>query len=91
MKTLCKKIKVTGQVQGVFFRAFTQQKAKELKITGWVRNENDGGVLAIACGYEASLEKLIALLNQGPPAASVTAVNVENIATETFTDFEIIR
>ncbi len=39
------RIKVTGRVQGVFFRASTKEKAEELGINGWVRNEPDGSVL----------------------------------------------
>ncbi|MGA2655588.1 MAG: acylphosphatase [Gammaproteobacteria bacterium] len=91
MNMICKKIKVIGQVQGVFYRAFTQKIAQDLKLTGWVRNEQDGSVLVVACGDEASLNKLIQLLHQGPPAANVTEVRVETIGTETFTDFNIIR
>jgi acylphosphatase len=91
MNIICKKIKVSGRVQGVFFRGFTQKAAKDLGLTGWVRNEEDGGVLVYACGSDASVLKLIELLYQGPPAANVTEVMVEPVETETFTDFEILR
>lgn len=91
MNILCKKIKVNGLVQGVFFRAFTQRTAQELGLTGWVRNEDDGGVLVLACGDEVSLNKFIERLHQGPPSANVSEVIVKVIDTETFTDFDIIR
>ncbi len=56
MSQLCKKIKVSGRVQGVFFRAFTQEVAQTLQIKGWVSNENDGSVVALACGSTEQLE-----------------------------------
>jgi acylphosphatase len=57
MKTL--RIKVYGQVQGVFFRSSTKEKAESLRICGWVRNEPDGTVLIIAQGPENNLKELI--------------------------------
>lgn len=91
MNIICKKIKVSGRVQGVFFRAFTQKIAEQLNIKGWVRNEQDGSVMACACGEEESLNKFIELLRQGPPASKVTGVNVESIDTQVFNDFVIQR
>lgn len=91
MSQLCKKIQVSGKVQGVFFRAFTQKIAQDLQITGWVQNENDGSVLAFACGDATKLDLFIAQLRQGPPAAQVATVKVDAAEHHVFTDFTIKR
>ncbi|KAI9770981.1 MAG: hypothetical protein M1840_002685 [Geoglossum simile] len=56
---------------GVFFRKFTQQKATEYGLTGWVRNTEDGKVEGEAQGDEDSLGKLLADIDRGPPYAHV--------------------
>ena len=70
----CIRCNVRGRVQGVFYRASTQQKARELGITGWARNLPDGSVEVLACGGEAALEELLAWLRVGPPHARVDGV-----------------
>jgi acylphosphatase len=66
---------VYGYVQGVFFRAFVSQKAKELNLTGYVRNLPSGeAVEVIAEGEKKQLEKLVSQLKVGPPAARVERV-----------------
>jgi acylphosphatase len=65
---------VAGRVQGVYFRAFTQDRARELGVAGWVRNLPDGRVECVAAGAPAALAALRAALEKGPPAARVTAV-----------------
>ena len=67
---------VRGRVQGVFFRAWTQQQANELGVGGWVRNRADGSVEAHLAGEEEAVRQLIGRLHQGPPSASVTMVDV---------------
>ena len=52
-------LKIYGRVQGVFFRDSSRRKAKELGLSGWVRNEPDGTVQIVAEGEEKSLKKLI--------------------------------
>lgn len=69
---------VYGIVQGVGFRYFTCGKAKELGLSGVVRNLSDGSVLVIACGDESQLGKLREWLWQGPRYARVDNV-VEQI------------
>ncbi len=71
------RIKVHGRVQGVFFRAHTQEKASSLGLTGWVRNTEDGGVEAMAEGDKKSLEALVSWCHSGPAAAKVNSVDVE--------------
>lgn len=81
---------VSGQVQGVFYRASTREKAESLNLTGWVRNMNDGSVELIAYGDDAALEALQVWLWQGPKAASVESVLTQSIEPEEhFTHFDI--
>jgi acylphosphatase len=68
---------VRGRVQGVSFRAATQQEAQRLTLTGWVRNRPDGSVEVLAEGPRAPLEQLAAWLHHGPPAAAVSEVSAE--------------
>ena len=78
-----------GQVQGVFFRAWTQQQARELGLSGWVRNASDGSVEAHVEGDEAAVKALIQRMNDGPPAARVEDVQVEEVAAGGFEGFEV--
>jgi len=68
---------VTGKVQGVYFRGWTQERAQRLGVHGWVRNEPDGSVAALLAGPTQSVDKMVRLLRQGPPGASVAAVSVQ--------------
>lgn len=68
---------VDGIVQGVNFRYYTQERARSLRLTGWVRNRADGSVEVLAEGPRALLDQLLEFLRRGPPAASVTEVKEE--------------
>lgn len=65
---------VRGQVQGVGFRYFVVQKALPLGLRGYVRNESNGDVEVVAQGPRPALERLAALLEQGPRSAYVSNV-----------------
>lgn len=65
---------VRGRVQGVFFRDFVRRWAYQLKLSGYVHNLPDGDVEVVAEGEKPGLEKLLAYLKEGPPAASVEEV-----------------
>ena len=83
---------VSGMVQGVFFRAFTQENALELGLTGWVRNTQDDRVEALVEGDENEIKELIERLRQGTPASRVTDVSVNwQKAKNEFNDFSITR
>ncbi len=83
---------VSGRVQGVFFRAHTQEEARRLGLTGWVRNLPDGRVEALAEGPRDALEALLAWARVGPPSARVTGVDARWDAAEgTHAGFEIRR
>lgn len=82
-------VRVTGKVQGVFFRAWTQSQARELGVSGWVRNCADGSVEAHIEGDEAALKALVDRLHRGPPAAEVAAVTVGAAEDQGLDRFEI--
>ena len=70
---------VSGQVQGVFFRASTQVRAHALGVGGHARNLADGRVEVIATGSPEALAELEAWLHEGPPAARVDTVEREDL------------
>lgn len=78
-KKLCMHCYVSGLVQGVWFRASTQEKAKALKLTGWARNLPDGRVEVMACGEREQLLALYEWLKVGPERAKVTEVTFEEL------------
>ena len=81
---------VHGRVQGVNFRYYTQRRARELGLTGYVRNVWDGTVEAVAVVPRTDLEELLAFLRTGPRAAFVTRVDVQWPApTGGFDHFEV--
>ena len=81
------RIRVTGRVQGVFFRNWTVDAAKALGISGWVRNRRDGSVEILAFGQEAALRELVGRCHRGPDAAQVERVHVEAAEGEAPEDF----
>lgn len=87
MSKVCYQFNIQGIVQGVYYRANTQKKANELGLTGWVRNEPDGSVSAVACGEEEHLAEFEAWLWQGPEAAEVSLVMAEPTELEKPEDF----
>lgn len=68
---------VSGRVQNVDYRAFVLRYARALGLSGTVRNLPSGQVEVIAEGDEKTLNQLLTLLRQGPPAARVTDVSVQ--------------
>jgi acylphosphatase len=80
---------IAGHVQGVWFRASTQDKAKELGLTGWVRNLPDGKVEVLACGDKDKLEELHQWLHIGPQLAKVTDVVYEECEWQEYDRFGV--
>ena len=81
---------VTGSVQGVSFRAFTQRRALELGLVGYVRNRSDGSVEFAAEGLRADLERLLDVVRVGPWMAAVENVETQwGAPTGEFFRFEI--
>ena len=71
------RIRVSGRVQGVFFRNWTIGEAQARGIRGWVRNRLDGSVETLAFGEEDAVQDFIARCHEGPRAAQVESVDVE--------------
>lgn len=87
----CVQIQVSGKVQGVWFRASTQRKAKELNIKGIVKNLANGDVYIEAEGEEITLDDFIKWCHQGSDHSRVYNVIVSELKTKSFDDFKIIR
>lgn len=71
-----RRYRISGRVQGVFFRASARQRASQLGVTGHAINLADGSVEVLACGSAGQLDQLAAWLRQGPPAARVSSVEL---------------
>lgn len=65
---------VTGQVQGVGYRAWTVRQARRLGLSGWVRNRADGSVEFLAAGDASAIQALLEACRRGPPAAIVHGI-----------------
>ncbi|HKY95083.1 MAG TPA: acylphosphatase [Kiloniellales bacterium] len=78
VETQRKHVFVAGRVQGVWFRAWTEQQAKELGLSGWVRNRQDGRVEAVIAGSPPAVSSMLKRLRQGPPSAKVEAIEVSD-------------
>ena len=80
---------VTGHVQGVFFRAWAQGEARELGVSGWIRNCPDGSVEAHLSGDENAVERMVARMRHGPSNARIEEVIVEEVPPESPGRFEV--
>lgn len=81
----------TGRVQGVFFRATTEGVARDLAVTGWVRNEPDGSVRLVAEGRRAELDRLLAGIREAKGRAIDDVACTWSAARGDFDDFRIRR
>ena len=82
-------VRVTGLVQGVFFRAWTKEQARELGVFGWIGNCADGSVEAHLEGPLPAIQKLISRMHAGPPGAHVDTVNAVEIEPGGLESFEV--
>jgi acylphosphatase len=71
-----RRVVISGQVQGVFFRQSTRDYARELGLTGWVRNRLDGCVEAVFQGPAAAVARMVEWCRRGPPLADVEHVEL---------------
>jgi acylphosphatase len=71
------RVRVTGRVQGVAYRAWTRDTARALGVRGWVRNEADGSVAALVAGPAEAVERMLVAMAAGPGGAAVRAVETE--------------
>ena len=84
-------IRVSGKVQGVFFRASTKEQADRLRIAGVVRNEPDGSVFIDAEGQPEALVLFADWCRQGPPRARVLTFVTEDAIPKGYVEFKIER
>jgi acylphosphatase len=89
MKTV--HLEIAGKVQGVFFRAKAKEIAEIHKISGWIRNTDDGKVEAHISGEDTAVEEFILWCNDGPDKAQVENVVVSYTNEKKFDKFKIIR
>ena len=86
----CIRAVVTGRVQGVYFRAFTQEEAERLQLTGWVRNLPGGEVETLFCGSAEHVDQMLNWLSTGSPHSRVDHIKAEKVENdESFHDFSI--
>ncbi|MEQ1771408.1 MAG: acylphosphatase [Devosia sp.] len=69
-------VTVTGRVQGVGYRAWTEGEATRLELNGWVRNRRDGSVEALLSGEQSLVDQMVTGMRQGPPSAAVIELRV---------------
>lgn len=87
----CTHYRVRGRVQGVYYRGSTEARARQLGLTGWVRNDNNGDVEIVACGNTVALKALEEWLWRGPANAQVESVLATPLAWEKYERFEVRR
>lgn len=71
-------LRITGRVQGVWFRAWAVEQANALGVVGWVRNRSDGSVETLAAGPRSAVEAFVERCRHGPPAAGIDTLEVRD-------------
>jgi len=71
------RIKVTGRVQGVGYRYWIRHAARAKRVSGWIRNCQDGSVEGVFQGPKADVKAMLDICRDGPPRASITALTTE--------------
>ncbi len=82
---------ISGEVQGVFFRASAKEVARKYEITGWIKNTADGKVEAMIYGQENKVKNFIEWCKTGPEKAKVENVIIHELPEIKFNHFEVIR
>ncbi len=85
----CRRYRVSGKVQGVYYRVSARDCARKLGLDGWVMNLPDGRVEAVAAGALDALDEFAEWLAQGPPRAKVSAVTSEACDEAVGSGFEV--
>lgn len=84
-------LRIEGRVQGVGYRYEMQAKARELGLTGWVRNRYDDSVEAVVCGdFMHEIDEIITWARSGPRLANVTRIEVSETEAPLQDDFVIL-
>lgn len=82
-------VRISGRVQAVGFRAWTERNALALGLSGWVRNRRNGTVEAVFHGAFGAVAEMLALCERGPGAAHVSSVEVSEAEPEVYASFEV--
>lgn len=82
-------VRVSGRVEGVYYRAFTRDKAKALGVKGWVRNVPGGGVEAVLEGERKTVGELLKAMKTGPTGSIVLGMELSELEARGYEDFEI--
>ncbi len=82
-------VEVSGDVQGVSFRAYAARQAVGLDLVGWVRNQPDGSVLAHYEGDDQAVEQMLTWCREGSPGADVRRVEVRDVEPTNDSSFEV--
>ena len=88
---LSRRLLIHGRVQGVFYRGWSAEQARALGLKGWVRNRSDGSVEMLLEGEQKAVEEMVARCRQGPPAAAVERIDVEESDEPAPPEFETRR
>lgn len=91
MAEIARHVRVTGRVQGVFFRAWAQGQARELGVSGWIRNCPDGSVEAHLGGDELCVSRMIERMRRGPSNAQVDEITIADAPVGDLGRFELRR
>ena len=90
MEQETKHLRIHGKAQGVYYRAWTKEKADRYGLKGWVRNvTRDRSVEALVTGHPDDIQKFISECYNGPDAANVTVIEVQDGVDEELGSFEI--
>ena len=74
---MIRRLRIRGRVQGVWYRGWAVDAARALGLSGWVRNRRDGSVEMLIAGGEEAIQAMTEQCRQGPPAARVDRIEVE--------------
>jgi acylphosphatase len=88
-RTIRRRVRAHGRVQGVFFRDSTREEATAHGVAGWARNCSDGTVEAVFEGDPQAIERMIAFVRDGPGHADVGRVEVAEEPAEGLSGFEV--
>jgi acylphosphatase len=88
-RVIRRRVVVSGDVQGVYFRDTCRRVATENRVSGWVRNRRDGSVEAAFEGPPEAVDRLLDWARRGPPTALVDTVDTYDEEPENLTGFDI--
>lgn len=74
------RVRITGRVQGVWYRGWTVREATRLGLDGWVRNRSDGSVEAVFHGPVTTVDDMIGKCRQGPTGARIETIDIVDVA-----------